>query len=228
MNHTHHRLLIVGLVSALVGCASATDTAKSVPAGLTVMEAAAEDAYDQSLAQHFDDVTIDAQMIDEAWTAFRSEAADDGAPTDDLTAMDAAVAGFVAAAMDPTDALVLGRSANAVSGAMDELYRLYDEPAPPEVLALDYLGREVVLDGRQGDLSGAGTHIDALESTFATIRAALEAAGGGHVATEYEASIAAMRADVANNDLTTLETDTNVGLELVDRMEGAFTKASQG
>lgn len=48
------------------------------------------------------------------------------------------------------------------------------------------------------------------------------------MATEYAANIAAMRADMANNDLATLETDTNVSLELVDHIEGTFAKASEG
>jgi hypothetical protein len=220
-------LMFIIISAALAGsCGGVGERSNPVPAGLSSIEEAAEDAYDQALAGHFADVTTDAQTIVDAWQAFRPEAAAAGAPVEDLTAMDAAVDGLVAAAMDPTDAVVLGRAANAVSGPMDELYGLYDAPVPAEVLALDYLGREVVLDARQGDYDRATAQIDVLAATFETIRAALVAADGGEVATSYDASIAAMRADVMAEDATKLQADTNVGLELVDRMEGVFTKAN--
>lgn len=210
------------------GCGGVAGTANTVPKGLSVIEDAAEDAYDQALAVHFADVATDAKSIDDAWRAFRSEAAAAGAPGEDLTAMDSAVKEFVAAAMSPADPVVLARASNSVSATMDELYALYEAPVPSEVLAMDYLGREVVLDARQADYGGASAHIDTLEATFGTIRNALVAADGSTVAAKYDASIAAMRVDVANEDAAMLETNTNIGLELVDRMEGVFTKASGG
>lgn len=222
-------LPLLMLACAHLGCASdeAGGVVDTVPAALKQIEGDAEGAYDEALAGHVAAVAKVAATIDTGWKAFRVEAEAAGGRTEDLAAMDAAIAGLVSAAANTTDAILLARAANAVSGPMDELFALYEAPVPPAVLALDYLGREVVLDARQADYAGADQHVSTIEATFATFRAELVADGGEQDAKDYDASVAAMREDVKAPDAKKLEADANVGLELVDAMEGVFSSAAE-
>jgi hypothetical protein len=215
------------VVFALVGCAGTQGpAANAIPAALQQIESQAEDAYDHALASNHEAIASDASSISSGWRSFRAQAAGDGAGAADLSAMDAAVSAFSGSAATSTDVVALARAANGVSATMDELFALYEAPVPPEVLSLDYLGREIVLDARAGDSAAARTDIDELEATFASIRARLVAGGGDQVATDYDASVAAMRADVAVEDAASLQRDANAGLEIVDEMEGVFESAA--
>ncbi|MCB9532534.1 MAG: hypothetical protein H6700_12275 [Myxococcales bacterium] len=199
------------------------DIENPVPQALLDIEGTAEDAYDMALAGDVSAVAADAATISAGWSGFRGVAEAAGASASDLTAMDGAVAALVAAAVDGAESVALARVANGVSAPMDELFGLYEDPVPPSVLALDYLGREVVLDARSSAWGGAGSHVDAAATTFDGVRAALLAAGGTVETTDFDASVAAMRADITAQDAAKLEADANVALELVDGMEGVFT-----
>ena len=225
MQRLFRTVLVLALLSlAASGCGGdgegAEAAAATLPAALQGVESKAEDAFDHALAADFEAVRADAAAVAQGWNAYRAQAEADGAAAADLAAMDVAVSAFQSAAADATDAVVLARAANAVSAPMDELFALYDPPTPPVVLALDYLGREVVLDARQADFAGAGVHIDALAAGFAGIRAALVAGGGAQQAADYDASVAALGAAVTAADGTRLEAEARAGLELVDAMEG--------
>lgn len=224
MTSTTTRALALLLLTTFAdsGCGGGQTSPGTVPAPLADIEGTAEDAYDKALVSDFAAVAAGAASIDGAWRSFRAEAGSAGAAAEVVSQMDEAVSGLVSASATPTDAAVLARAANAISAPMDELFALYETAVPPAVLALDYLGREVVLDARQGTLADATRHIDAIEDTYGTVRPGLLAGGGERPAAEYEASIDAMRADVSTEDAAALETDANVGLELVDAMEGVF------
>jgi len=194
----------------------------TIPTKLSDIEGTAEDAFDQALLGKLDLVTTDANTIDTNWLAFRAQAATDGAAAADLTAMDQAIAGLQAALTAGGDNVVVARAANAISGPMDELFALYDPAVPPALLALDYLGREVVLDAKQADWTGASAHVATIESTFAGLKASVVDAGGQTNVDDYAASVAALKADITAKDAGAIEAEANVGLELVDAMEGLF------
>ena len=196
--------------------------AGEVPAALLAVEGAAEDAYDKALLADYAAVMDAASLLDTKWSAFRGEAKQDGAAQKELDAMDAAIGGLMQAADSPKDEASVARAANAVSAPMDELFALYDPTVPPAVLALDYLGREVVLDGMDTDFAAAGADVDDIESTWAPLEALVVDAGGTTEADDYAASIADLRDDIAAHDDQQLVIDANAGLELVDSIEQVF------
>lgn len=193
-----------------------------VPAGLLDVEGQAEDAYDKALARDFATVATVAASIDASWQAFRARAVTDGAAAGDLDAMDAAIVGLQDAASTSTDPATVARAANAISAPMDELFALYDPTVPTDILALDYLGREVVLDGMDADLSSAAGDVATIGATWGRVRAAVLDAGGNAEAADYDTSVAALRADIAAQDETMIINDAKVSLEIVDAIEGVF------
>ena len=163
-----------------------------------------------------------AAMLDKQWKAFRATAQKDGAAAGDLKALDTAIAELIKAADAATSEASVARAANAVSAPMDELFALYDPTIPVDVLALDYLGREVVLDGMDKDWSAATADVDSIEAKWKTLKKSVTDAGGKTEAADYAASIADMRTDIEAEDDIKLIKDTNVGLELVDAIEHVF------
>jgi hypothetical protein len=218
-----HRIALVAVFFALSGCSSSSSspstTPGDIPAPLADIEGIAEDAYDKALIGDFATVQANADEIASSWADFRSQAETDGAGADVLQAMDDAVAAFSAA---PDDVVGAGRAANGVSALMDELFGLYDPRTPTEIIALDYSGREVVLDATEPNLSSATEDVDELETTWNQVKAKVVDAGGQDTADKYDAHIDAMRQAAAADDPSTVIDEANVGLELVDDMEKLF------
>jgi hypothetical protein len=205
------------------GCEKAAEpSAAEVPAALLDIEGVAEDAYDKALLADYAAVAKAAAALDKQWKAFRATAKKDGAAASDLAALDAAVAGLIDAADTTTSEASVGRAANAISAPMDELFALYDPTVPVDVLALDYLGREVVLDAMEMDFSAATRDVDTIDTTWKALQQSVVDAGGKSEAADYASSIADMRADIKAKDDTKLTDDANVGLEIVDAIEGVF------
>lgn len=193
-----------------------------VPDALLAVEGGAEDAFDHALADDLPAVSAEAVTISATWRTFRAEASSDGASAADLAAMDAAVAGLGTIVMTSTDRVTVARAANRISAPMDELFALYAPPLPTPVLALDYLGRELVLDGLGADFTGAAAHLDEVAATWGTVRPAVVAAGGVIEARDYDAAITAARAHVVAADGAALVIEANHGLDLVDAIEAVF------
>ena len=194
-----------------------------IPAELNSIESLAEDTYDMALASDFPAVSDNAAKLDSDWAAFRDQAKADGASDSVLTQMDQAVADLRAGSEAGfTDPIVAARAANAVSAPMPDLFDLYNPKIPSAVLALDYLGREVVLDGMEEDFTAATSDVDAIQSEWDGLRPSLVDAGGSDVATAYDDSLAALRQDITDLNSDLLIEEANVGLEIVDNMETVF------
>lgn len=213
--------LLLPLLGACVGSSKST-----IPQALADLEGTAEDAYDKALVSDYATVSGDATGISDGWSSFRDQAAADGAADADLNAMDDAIAGLndaVANQSSLTD-YELARAANAVSSPMDELFALYADPVPPAVLALDYGGREVSIDAMEAGMGDALDDIGELRTVWSGVKQQVLDAGGDAEAADYEASLAT-QTDLANaGDAAGLLTESNNGLEIVDALEGVFTK----
>jgi hypothetical protein len=221
--HIGSRLFLA--VSLLVACdPKRGSTSGEIPERLVHVEELAEDAYDKSLVSDFAAVATDADDIASAWSSYRAQGEADGAHAADLEAMDAAVAGLRDAAASATDPATVARAANAVSSRIDELFDLYDPIVPAEILALDYLGREVVLDAMQLDFDRASADTDTLEATWKLVRAEVLRSGGTMEASDYDASITDTRAAITAMNAEQLANEANVALEIVDAIEGVFER----
>lgn len=198
---------------------------RALPRALDALESGAEDAYDYALAGQTARVATAAQRIGERWQGYRTTAASAGASSEVLSEMDAAVRGLEGALRASADPVTLARATNAISAPMDDLFALYDTPVPSSVLELDYLGREVALDARQGSFDAAGTHLDRLEHVFTSVRRAALAQDGQREVEEFQGSVNAMRAATVARDAHQLEVAANAELELVDGLEHVFERA---
>lgn len=212
------------LLLPLLGACADSGTS-SIPATLADIEGTAEDAYDKALVSDYTAVADDASALDAGWAEFRDQAVADGAGDADVTAMDDAIAGLGHAVADQaalTD-YEIARAANAVSGPMDELFALYDDAIPADILALDYGGREVSIDAMEAGLGDALDDIGELEAVWSGVKQQVLDAGGDAEAADYETSLAS-QTDLANaGDAPGLLAESNNGLEIVDALEGVFT-----
>ena len=119
--------------------------------------------------------------------------------TADVQAVDGAIAALIAIVPTGSPAQ-LARSANAISAPMDELFALYDPAIPTAVLALDYLGREILLDGMDGDFARASSDLSSVSLAWRGLDAAVRARGGAPEAADFDDAIAAMTADARAGD----------------------------
>jgi len=206
------------LLALVAGCSGGG----SIPDALSAIEGDAEHAYDVALVEDYTQLAETAGTIDAAWTDFRPTAEADGASGTVLAGVDDAIAALVDSAGLEEGAAASGRAANGVSEFMPQLYDLYAPAVPSEVLALDYLGREVVLDGMDGDFTAAGSDVETLASTWESVRQAVLDAGGDAEATDFDASVELLRSLAAGDDAQALIDEANVNLELVDVLEGVF------
>lgn len=230
MNHGYS--MFVAACIALVGASCAAPgrpvsnagdrPADPIPGGLEELESLAEDSYDHALAGNMAELAGDADAIAKRWNAVRAQLVADGASDVTLNAVDAAVDGFSDAVASTTSELALARAANAISAHMDQLFALYGSPVPPSVLKLDYYGREIVLDARDGRFLHAMEQLGGAECTFDSLRAALVAAGGSDVALAYAEALEIQRNSITSQNADALEQSALEALELVDGMEQAF------
>jgi hypothetical protein len=215
------------LAAALLGgaCgarATKTERADTLPKALVDLEAASEHGYDRALAGDTAAVVEDADRVLDDWTHLRGEVHRRGAASDVLGEVDEAVLAFGNVARSSTDAVVVARAANRITGSMDELFALYDPGVRADLMDLDYLGRALSLDGRAADLRHAGTHLSLLDTRWAELRPEIEQLGNADEFGKLEAAIGATRVAVASLDAETITTRAN---DLVDRVydvESAF------
>jgi hypothetical protein len=225
MAHSRFIPLILAL-SFTIAC-SEDEPTDPVPAPLRVLEGTAEDAYDQALANHAELVAKDATTLDTTWKGFRAQAVSDGVAEADAKTVDSAMSALGIAATSSAERVALARAANAVSAPMSKLYAIYGPKVPVAVLELDYLGRELELDGLENALAGASTHLDALDRTWTALRAQVVAAGGATQATAFDTSISDERAAIGHVDAAALSAAAHAQLDLVDAVEHVFNAADK-
>lgn len=223
------RSCYTGLLLLLcAGCASEPKPEiRTVPDALAKIEAAAEDAYDAAVASDVGTVSTDATAISESWAGFRAQAASDGAQDVDLQAMDSAVSGLTDAVANPSSDVELARTANAVSDPIARLYAVYKPTVPATLNELDYLGREVALDGMQPDLARASQDIDRVDAVWAPFRGTVASTGSEKDAQTFDDSITAERSAADAQDAALLVQKANAQLDKVDVLEQIFVKAAQ-
>lgn len=195
---------------------------RDVPTALRGIEGEAETAYDKALMLDLAGVDAAARAIVDSWQSYKVEAIGAGADAATVQGMDASVAAFGNLAAASHDHLALARAANGVSAWMGALFSLYAEPVPPDVIELDYRGREMVLDALLPDLTAAADDLAALDGIWRRVRPLVESAGGGTEAAEFATGIDAVHAAISAGNAQRTVAATNSLLERVDLLEGVF------
>ena len=215
--------LAVVVACFVMGCSKESQPDDPIPTDLATIESATEVAFDQALAGDVPAVQAQARQISEAWTRYQPQASRDGVSASALQRLAAAVQGLVtAAANSSVSAVDLARAANAISAPLEEIYAVYNPPVPPQLLTLDFLGREVILDAKEANFGRARGDVDRLDATWQSLRAKVVSAGGGSAANQMDAAIAAQRMALAGPDAPALEAAARQVLAVVDNIEQLF------
>ncbi len=200
--------------------ARATGARATVPASLTRVESAAEDAIDFLERGR----SAKARQALEALRRLaHGQAATDLAKAGVARAKVRALQRRAdrAASLSARGAaeLEVSLAANAVSQLMPGLYASYRDPVPPTVLKLDYLDRELQLRSRAGQPSAVSARVRDLTATWTKLRPAVVRAGGRKAALDYDGHVRALRTNTAP---AAVQRQAAIGLELVDRLEDVF------
>ena len=210
------------LAISLISAPAVSSFQSTIPAPLDAIEGLAEDCFDQALASNNSQFAHSAHTLDSKWRGFRAQAVRDGAAAQNVSDLDAAVAALNNIATHVGTSVAMARAANAVSAPMDNFFALYSPVVPPTLMELDYLGRQLVLDGMEGDFALAGSHLANLQNRWQSVKGTVVAAGGTNQAASYEISLARLQDLIAGRADASLIQEANAGLDLVDLMESLF------
>jgi hypothetical protein len=139
-----------------------------------------------------------------------------------VSAVTAAVTALRWSATERDDPLAMARAANEVTGATAQLVAFYRPGLPPDTLHLDYLQRELALDGLAGDLRSAAVHAQELEAAWLVVRAHVLEAGGRQQTAAFDASVGALKDAIAAQDLGLLVRIANRGVTLATNIHGVL------
>lgn len=110
--------------------------------------------------------------------------------------------------------------ATATAGAIPDA--AYSDPAPADVIELDYLDFEAKLQGLAGEQSKAAAAIDQLGRTWSALRSEVIAAGGNTVAAKFDAHSAEMLKLTRTGTDQQIADEAQRGLDLVDEIEAVY------
>lgn len=202
-----NRALMFGafLLAALAGCATGTSP-------LNDFAEAAESAYDHAAAKD--------------WKNASAELTDVRAAMEKLARVNPAPAGFaggitkLSAAIDAKDRLAAMSAANELTRLAAEAGRASAPKLPPEIMLLDYAGREVIIQSGKGDPVQARAAIVLVRSLWDKVRPAVEAKrGGAKTAADFSAAVAALEHNTAAGNIEAL---AKTLLDRVDDLEEVF------
>jgi hypothetical protein len=128
------------------------------------------------------------------------------------------------AALAPTaDPLTTALASNRVFELVSEFLSSYDDVVPSRVIRLDYLDFEAKLQALNGHRAAVSTAVTELASTWDGLHPRVVAAGGAAAAAAYSTHVAAMQDLVKSGDAKAIAGEAQHGLDLVDKIESAFT-----
>lgn len=142
-----------------------------------------------------------------------------GAPESQIVTLQRRADRTARLALSQASPLRVALAANGVSQLMPAFYGRYQDPVPPAVLKLDYLGREVQLRSQGGEAARQRAAVREIAATWRALRPALVKAGGLDVARSYDANVRALKQDGSPR---MVQREALTGLEIVDQMEGVF------
>lgn len=192
---------------------------RGIPQGVLDFEAAAEDAYDVALQGDVAALRKAAASIRDRWKKLRSAVVRDGLQDASARALDKSVAHLESLSRTTDDKVRLARAANALSDTMDDVFTLYRPKVPPEILSLDFLGRELVLDAMSSDARAAARDLATLQKEWAGLRPKVLKAGGSKQAADLDRLLTSVKEAISRQDWPELRNQSEAELELVDSME---------
>lgn len=210
------------VVILLTACGTKTPTNPGVvPNSLQTIEADAEDIIDLAPSSNWDKIGTDVTQIASAWESYEPQADKEGAPQEIQDAMTTAINQLETASTAKDSASTM-QASNNVSGAVVELFALYDPTIPADIGRLDVLERQVILDVAANDYSAAMTSLANTKSDWEKVKPSVLEHNGDEVAAEFEASLTKQESALAAKDNAALTNEANIALEIVDALEELY------
>lgn len=220
-------LLVACTLVLATGCsAEEPGYVDPVPAKAHAIESLAEDAFDHALAGDYATLKVDATELDADWKGYRDTAVKAGLDAASASALDDSIAQLGVVAGAPTSKEEAARAANAVSASMDEVFAVYQAQTPVTLLQLDYLGRELWLDGLEADTTRAATDLASAEEIWSSLEPTVIAKGGKSEAAAFDTKIGALSDAVAQADSAAIVIAAQAEFEQVDLIEAVFAKSA--
>jgi hypothetical protein len=218
-------IVTLGIVG-VIGCGSTqpsgTVALRGMPPPLQEVRTEAGLVYQRLVAGDEQIAFTGPTRVEEAWREARQRVERDGAPAEAVAAVSSAVTALRWSATERDDPLAMARAANGVTGATAALVAFYRPGLPPDTLHLDYLQRELALDGLAGDLRSAAGHARELEQAWLAVRAHVLEAGGRQQTAAFDASVGAVQDAIAAQDLGRLVRIANRGATLAADIHGVL------
>jgi hypothetical protein len=192
-----------------------------VPNSLQTIEAGAEDIIDFAPSGNWDRIGTDVADIEGAWKSYQPQAGNDGASQEIQDAMTSALSRLETAssAKDSTSTM---QASNDVSGAVVELFALYNPTIPADIGRLDVLERQIILDVAANDYSAAMTSLANTKSDWEKVKPSVLEHNGQEVAVEFEASLTQQESALDTKDEAALTSEAKNALEIVDALEELY------
>jgi hypothetical protein len=220
-----HVLGALATASVLTGACGASPGAASGPGGIPGPSVpvelgrayrAAEGIYRAALDGD-PEIMTHVGTLREAWAEFSDADASRGASPGRIRAIEEAITAlFWAVPERDVDRVGVARAANAVRGRLVNLAAEFGIAGPAEALALDFLGRELLLDGMADDCVAAARHTEAMLGTWRALRPRVDARAGDPRVQGLDDTVAAARAAAASCDMPGLIDAAGRSLRLVD------------
>jgi hypothetical protein len=194
----------------------AAGTADSVPTSLHEVGEYGELVYDAAKARDWRKTTVDLARLKSAARQLRLDLP--SAP--DLPRLRTALTALETAAARK-DRLATMRQANQVTLIAANMTDPFHPVVPPDVVRLDYLGRELEIWAEARDAARLQSTAAELTRTWHSVRPAIEARGPTPLSKDFGDLVARVRSARSFDDYARLAPRL---LEAVDRLEGVFRK----
>jgi hypothetical protein len=214
----------------IIGCGGSSSTPGVVPPDLRDVERAGEGLVSATFGA-YPARTPDWSRTAQVYTILKTVWSKQKTATPDLPAqqvmeMEAAIAklGTAITAMNQKDAAY---AANAVGLAIPPLYDYFHPDAPPEIVRLDAVFRQVGLDVHFGDWTAALADLNSMKTDWNNSKTSVHTrvptchrvGGTATVEGDIEASLANLGPAIANMDKTVGETESENGALEIDTLE---------
>jgi hypothetical protein len=212
----------LGLVTALSLLAFQAQAATTLPSGTAKGVLAMEDGSETIAegAVKGPKSLVEAKQLGKDWTTLHAQLRSSGVPAKDVAGLDHAVLALQSA----SDIKDLKFLANEVTGALAPFFAyIAGETVPVEMHTLDYLGRALQQDGKEGTWSRADAHSAEQAKVWEHLRPRVAAQSEGPaVAGEYSACVKTVGQAAAAKDGAALTAAAIRCNDIGDRVSNLF------
>ena len=195
----------------------------AVPTALESLESALEDVGEAARAKEWAKARQLLRRVQDSWSSSRSRAVADGASGRSVASIDPLIE-HLAREIASQNSKAAESNANAICGAIAELFDLYANVVPVDVLRLDVAFRRAQIGAEYSEWSEVAGGLSDARTTWLRLRSGPLAIRSSGEATRQsiESVIARLARALDEKSAGAVETSASEGLELVDDLERAF------